>query len=398
MKPIVLLLSVLLFNGCVVFCHKERFRYADVEMVVHEGALSALNESHFICYDFQKQVSQDPPKKGYDYWTWIDLNWDWNWKSECHGAAVFQEGIWKHDLAVLPITSYLPTTLPTTDKYELERTRNATRFAQALDILRDRLGPDRVIVSTSNDIYSLRKELKACARDLALDFKEMHDGVRLQREEFKVEYIVIPPYEFKLGNYAPKFMYKPGADESDKTVEIRSWAESVIGVNTFLHVAGLKTIHVKQDRTEICYRGAHPCRLFWVSQLTVDQRVFRVYDNSKREIARFKIHYPHYFFVHDADFSYSSYIPSYVFSYLIGIIKESEDKAVRVSGKLCCDTEERSCDMPQPQLKVEWGKEPMPSSCDVSKEAEDLVPASYSSSGNLRPRIGTQLCADYSYN
>lgn len=392
MKPIVLLLSVLLFNGCVVFCHKERFRYADVEMVVHEGALSALNESHFICYDFQKQVSQDGQKKASDYWTWIDLNWDW--KSLCHGAAVFQEGIWKHDLAVLPITSYLPTT----DKYELERTRNATRFAQALDILRGRLGPDRVIVSTSNDIYSLRKELKACARDLALDFKEMSDGVRPQREEFKVERIVIPPYEFKLGNYAPKFMYKPGADESDKTVEIRSWAESVIGVNTFLHVAGLKTIHVKQDRTEICYRGAHPCRLFWVSQLTVDRRVFRVYDNSKREIARFKIHYPHYFFVHDASFSRSSYIPSYVFSYLIGIIKESEDKAVRVSGKLCCDTEEGSCDMPQPQLKVEWGKELMPSSCEVPKEAEDLVPASYSSSGNLRPRIGTQLCADYSYN
>ena len=166
MKPIVLLLSVLLFNGCIVFCHKDRFRYADVEMVVHEGSLSALNESHFICYDFQKQVSQDGPKKASDYWTWIDLNWDW--KSLCHGAAVFQEGIWKHDLAVLPITSYLPTT----DKYELERTGNATRFAQALDILRGRLGPDRVIVSTSNDIYSLRKELKACARDLALDFKE----------------------------------------------------------------------------------------------------------------------------------------------------------------------------------------------------------------------------------
>jgi hypothetical protein len=63
-----------------------------------------------------------------------------------------------------------------------------------------------------------------------------------------------------------------------------------------------------------------------------------------------------------------------VFSYLIGIIKESEDKAVRVSGKLCCDTVERSCDMPQPQLKAEWGKEPMPSSCEVPKEAEDLVP------------------------
>ena len=117
----------------------------------------------------------------------------------------------------------------------------------------------------SDPLRTLRKELKACARDLGLDFKEMSDGVRPQREEFKVERIVIEPYGFKLGRYDPKFKWKPGADESDKSVEIRSWAESVIGVNTFLHVAGLKTIHVKQDRTEIWFRGTHPRWPFWIS-------------------------------------------------------------------------------------------------------------------------------------